>query len=123
MRIKELLEGTVFKDEDFITPKDGGRKINFDLVDDLSHFMQTDDTVYRRFTHPAIIKFVGLRKNKQDPAGDVFKLAAESAYQHYIRKFPIRELSDNLEEDMCKQVCSKMKEEVLQHLTDGHYKD
>jgi len=67
MRINELLEGKIFNDLDFVSHKqDGKREINYDLAEDLVHFMNQDDHVYRRIVHPTISKFIDLRdaKNK-----------------------------------------------------------
>jgi hypothetical protein len=124
MRIQDLLEGTLFKDEDFVTPREeGGREINFDLPDDLIHFMNHDDHVYRRHLFPVIARVLDLHKKKITPKPSIFKPAVEDSYKIYIKKFPIRELPDDIEEDTCKKVCDKMHEEVCQHISDGKYKD
>jgi hypothetical protein len=124
MRINELLEGTLFKDADFVSPQeDGKRDINFDLVDDLTHYMETDDDVYRRHVHPVVSKFIEMYKGDKDCSASMFKPAAEKSYQMYIRKFPIRELPDQLDEKICKQVCDKISEDLKQHIANDKYED
>ena len=123
MRRKELLEGKVFDELDFVSPKDGGREINFDIVDDLIHFMNNDDHSYRRHVYPAIAKIIDLREVHKKTKPSILKNAVEECYRNYIQHFPIRELPDNIDEDVCEQVCSKMHEEVIKHIADGLYKD
>ena len=124
MRITELLEGTLFKDDDFVTPKEGGgREINYDLPDDLIHFMNHDDNVYRRHVFPVVARMLDLHKKNITPKASIFKPAAEHSYKIYIKKYPIRELPDHIDEETCNKVCDKMHEEVCQHIADGKYKD
>ena len=66
MRIYELVEGKIFKDSDFTQQTEGGREINFDLVEDLVYFMNHDDNIYRRNFYPAIIKYVDLKKENKE---------------------------------------------------------
>lgn len=124
MRINELLEGTLFKDTDFVSPQeDGKRDINFDLVDDLTHFMENDDDVYRRHVHPIVSKFIEMHKASKECSANMFKPAAEKSYQLYIRKFPIRELPDHIDEKICKEVCDKIFEDLKQHIANDKYED
>jgi hypothetical protein len=123
MRITELLEGTIFNDLDFVTHKQDSREINFDLVDDLVHFMNHDDNVYRRIVYPTVARFDDLKKTNQDVKPSIFKPTAEKIYKIYIQKFPIRELPDELDEETCKKICDKMYEEVTLQLTDKQHKD
>jgi len=123
MRIRELFEGNFFKDSDFTEPKHGGRQINFDLADDLAHFMSQDDHVYRRYTHPCITEFLNAKKSKKDPKPDIFKPAVEQSYKMYLKKFPIRELPEELDEETCEEVCSKLYAEHDAHHEAGKYKD
>jgi hypothetical protein len=123
MRINELLEGKIFNDLDFVTHKqDGKREINYDLAEDLVHFMNQDDHSYRRHVYPTIAKFLDLKDAKKDIKPGIFKSAVEECYKQYIKHFPIRELPDEIDEEMCRQVCDKMYEEVSQHHSDGIYK-
>jgi hypothetical protein len=123
MRINELLENKHFKEDDFVQKSGEGREINFDLAEDLIHFMHQDDDVYRRHTYPAIANCMDKIENKRDPKIGIFKPAVENSYKIYIKKFPIRELPDNLDEEMCKQICGKIHEEAVQHINDGKYKE
>lgn len=124
MRINELLEGKIFNDLDFVSHKqDGKREINYDLAEDLVHFMNQDDHVYRRIVHPTISKFIDLRDAKKQVSPKIFKSAVEECYKQYIKHFPIRELPDDIDEEMCRQVCDQMYEDVTQHHSDGEYKD
>jgi hypothetical protein len=123
MRINELLENKHFKEDDFVQKNGEGREINFDLAEDLIHFMHQDDDIYRRHTYPAIANCVDKLESKRDPKIGIFKPAVENSYKIYIKKFPIRELPDSLDEELCKQICEKMHEEVIQHINDGKYKE
>jgi len=123
MRIQELLEGKKFDDLDFVTKENGKRSINFDLVEDLIHFMNQDDDVYRRHTYPAIANCLDKMSGKSKPNTTVFEPAVKESYKLYTRKYPIRELPDEIDSKMCEQVCSKIHEEVLKHISDGKYKE
>jgi hypothetical protein len=124
MRIRELFEGNFFKDADYVQAKEGGeREINYDLVDDIAHFMEQDDHCYRRFFHPALDRFLHVRENKKDPKPEIFKEAVKECYKIYVQKFPIRELPDELDEDTLGQVCEKLYDEHSTHHADGKYKD
>jgi hypothetical protein len=123
MRIRELLEGKNFKDLDFVTPTEDGREINFDLVEDLLHFMNHDDDVYRRHVFPSIAKCIDISKAKKTPSSKIFKSAVEESYKAYIKEFPIRELPSTIDSEICEQACSKMKEIVCKNIADGDYKD
>lgn len=123
MRIRELLENRHFKDLDFVSPTENGREINFDLIEDLMHFMNTDDNVYRRHVFPSIAKCVDRSKQNRAFNSSVFKPAVEKSYEAYVKQYPIRELPESLDEETCVNVCKKMKEEVSKHIADGKYKD
>jgi hypothetical protein len=123
MRIQELLEGKKFDDLDFVTKENGKRSINFDLAEDLIHFMNQDDDVYRRHTYPAIANCLDKISGKSKPNTKMFEPAVKESYKIYTRKYPIRELPDEIDSKMCEQVCSKFQEEVLKHNSDGKYKE
>ena len=123
MRIRELFEGNFFKDSDFTEPKNGGRQINFDLADDVAHFMNQDNNVYRRYMHPCLTEFLSAKKSKKDPKPEMFAHAVKESYKAYIKKFPIRELPDELDEETCAEVCSKLFAEHDSHHEAGKYKD
>ena len=123
MRIQELLEGKKFNDLDFVTKENGKRSINFDLVEDLIHFMNQDDDVYRRHTYPAIASCLDKMSAKRRPSATVFEPAVKESYKIYTRKYPIRELPTEIDSNVCEQACSKMHEEVLKHISEKKYKE
>lgn len=123
MRIRELLEGSTFKSDEFVDKKGDKREINFDLAEDLMHFMHNDDDVYRRHLYPVLADCLDDIKDKKPTNKKVFKKAVESSYKLYVKKFPIRELSDDLNEKTCEKVCEKLHEEFKEHVSDGKYKD
>jgi hypothetical protein len=123
MRIKELLEGTNFDSEEFIDKKGDKREINFDLAEDLMHFMHNDDDVYRRHLYPVLANCLDKAKSKSPTNKNVFKPAVESSYKLYIKKFPIRELDDEIDNKLCEKICGKLHEEFKEHMSDGKYKD
>lgn len=123
MRIRELLESKFFKDDDFMSKTEDGREINFDLAEDLMHYMNHDDSIYRRHTFPAIAKCVSIVKREKKPAASIFKSAVEEGYKSYLKEYPIRELPDHIDEEMCEEVCNKMREAVCKDIADGKYKD
>jgi hypothetical protein len=122
MRIQELLEGKKFDDLKFLTKEKGKLSINFDLAEDLIHFMNQDDDVYRRHTYPAIANCLDSMSKKSKTNTNVFEPAVKESYKLYTRKYPIRELPNEIDSKMCEQVCTKIHEEVLKHISDGKYK-
>ena len=123
MRIRELLENKYFKDLDFVKSTEKGREIDFDLVEDLTHFMNHDDDVYRRHVYPSIAKCVDSANHKRPINPDIFKPAVVSSYKLYVKKFPIRELPESLDDKTVNNICKKMQEDFKKHLADGKYKD
>jgi len=123
MRIRELLENKFFKDLDFVKSTEKGRELDFDLVEDLTHFMNYDDDVYRRHVYPSIANCLDRSNSKRSINPDIFKPAVESSYNAYVKKFPIRELPKSLDEKTINSICKKMQEDFKQHLADGKYKD
>lgn len=123
MRINELLEGVNFKDLDFVKKTGDKREIDFDLPKDLIHFMNNNDEVYRRHTHPAIMRCTDRIGLKRATSPEMFKPAVLDSYKIYIKKFPIRELPVSMDNKMCTETCKTMHDEVIQHIKDGKYKD
>lgn len=123
MRIRELLESKYFNDNDFVTPTENGRELNFDLAEDLIYFMNHDDDVYRRHVFPSIAKCIDYFNENRPTKAGMFRPAVEKSYQIYAKKYPIRELPESLDEEMCKEICTKIHEEFKQHIADGKYKD
>lgn len=123
MRIKDLLEGQQFNDLDWVK-KDGEKsEPNFDVAEDLIFFMNNDDDVYRRHVYPKIAHCIHKMESKKETSPDIFKPAVIECYKLYLKKYPIRELPIDMDEDLCKQTCKKIHEEVNQHISDGRYKD
>jgi hypothetical protein len=123
MRIRELLEGKYFNDQNYVKKTEEGRKIDYDLSEDLIYFMNHDDHAYRRHTHPAIVKCLDSHDRKKIAKSHVFEPAIKECYKLYIKKFPIRELPDSLNEKQLKNISDKIHEEVHKHIEDGKYKD
>ena len=123
MRSIDLLEGKDFDELEFVR-KDGDKsELDYDLVDDLTFFMNNDDDIYRRLVYPAVQKCIGSIKNKSEVNHNIFNTATVESYKTYIKKFPIRELADELEEELCNKVCLKMKEDLIKQYQEGKYKD
>jgi hypothetical protein len=123
MRISDLLEGKHFNELDFVKNAGEKRELDFDLEEDLIHFMNHDDNVYRRHTYPAIARCLDYKESKRPTKKEIFKPAVESSYKLYTEKFPIRELPDKLDEKLCDKICAKIHEDVLEHISNGKYKD
>ena len=124
MRIQELLENASFKEDDFIKKSaDKKEEIDYDLADDLVHFMHNDDHVYRRHVYPVIVKCISLIKHRKPTQSKMFAEAIKECYKAYSKKFPIRVLPESLEEDQIKEACEKFHDELLKHVKDGKYKD
>lgn len=122
MRIRELLEGKFFKDEDFVTKSEAGREINYDLAEDLIHFLNHDDDVYRRHLFPSISRCIDIVDRKKKPAASIFKSAVEEGYKQYVKEYPIRELPDFIDKDVCEDICNKLREAVCNDISEGKYK-
>ena len=123
MRIKDLLEGKQFNDLDWIR-KDGDKsELNFDLAEDLAFYMNNDDDVYRRHTYPGIVQCLHSSKAKKKSSPQIFEKAVRESYKNYLKKFPLRELPHEIDDEVCKETCEKIHEEVCQHISDGKYKD
>lgn len=124
MRIRELFEGNKFNDLEFLeVDNDGARKIGFDIVEDIMFFMNNNDDIYRHYVYPSLSKCVAdLKSNKKTSPG-IFEKPVREAYKHYVESYPLRELPDDIEEDVCEQVCKKMHEETCKNASEGKYKD
>jgi hypothetical protein len=122
MRIVELLEEN-FDDSNFVKQNSDKKELDYDLVEDLIHFMNHDDDVYRQHVYPSIVKCIHGIKSKTPTGPGIFKDAVIKSYDRYIVEFPIRELPQALSKKTFKEVCTKMHEEVCQHAKEGKYKD
>lgn len=123
MRIRELLETKHFKDSDFVKSSEHGRELDYDLVEDLCHFMNQDDDAYRRHVYPSISRCLDRNQHKRSISASIFRPAVVNSYEMYLKKFPIRELPRVLDEQTIDTVCKKMREDFKLHMADGKYKD
>lgn len=123
MRIRELLEGKKFNDLDWVKLDSDKPELNYDLSEDLVYFMNNDDDVYRRHVYPIVSRCVDRIKENRKTNHSIFKSAVEESYKEYVRKFPIRQLPDSIEEDVCNEVCEKIHEEFCKNYNEGKYKD
>ena len=116
MRIQELLENAHFKELDYVKNHGDKRELDYDLVEDLLHFMHNDDHVYRRHVFPVLMKCIDNIKDKKSTDAKMFAETMKECYKLYKKKFPIRELPDMLEEKVCAEACKKMHEETREHI-------
>ena len=123
MRIRELLENKDFNDLEFVKKNGHSEELDYDLVEDLIHYMNEDDDAYRRHIYPVVSKCINSMKANRKTDSSVFKNAVAECYKTYIKKFPIRQLQDNLEDDLLRETCKKMYEETCKHFEEGKYKD
>ena len=123
MRIQELLESTNFKEEDFVKKTGDKEEIDYDLPDDLVHFMHNDDHTYRRHVYPVIVKCIHQMKAKKPTQSKMFAEAIKECYKIYSKKFPIRALPEELSEEQLEETCGKFHDELVTHVKDGKYKD
>jgi hypothetical protein len=126
MRIRELLENNNrhFDDAKFVSKAENGEhKIDYDLVEDLTFFMHDDDDTYRRHVFPSVAKCLDRLEAKKTISPNIFAGAVKESYKNYIKKFPIRELPDDLDEQLFAEVCDKLHEDFKKHHAEGKYKD
>lgn len=124
MRISELLvENQFFNDENFVTRTEAGRELNYDLAEDLVYFMNNNDDVYRRHLYPSVSVCLDKISAGRPTNPSLFRDAVINSYADYSRRYPIRELPRSLDEEMCNEICTKIHEEIKQHVSDGKYKD
>ena len=123
MRIRELFERKIFKDDNFVNVSDKGREINFDVVEDLIHYMNHEDNLYRRHVFPSVAKCVDMHKKQKTPNPRIFKSAVEECYKSYVREYPIRELPESIDEKTCYAACDKLCQEVIKDIKAGKYRD
>jgi hypothetical protein len=123
MRIRELLEGKKFNDLDFVK-KDGDKTdIDYDLTEDLVFYMNNDDDVYRRVVYPSVVTCTNRLESNRKTNPSIFTNAVKESYKQYLKKFPMRQLPLDIDEEICKEACEKMHEEICQHHSDSNLKD
>lgn len=123
MRIFELFENKIFNDKDFVDVTENGRNLNYDLAEDLVYFMNNNDDVYRRHLYPSIASCLDRINKNKSVNSSIFKEAVINSYNEYCKRYPIRELPSSLDEEMCKDICKKVLDELKQHVAEGKYKD
>jgi hypothetical protein len=115
MKIIELLENIQM-------PSDKARdKLSFDLKDDLEFFMRNDDDFYRRHYYPHVVKCKRFLESGKKIDPKMFEKLVNHAYECYTKKFPIRELPDKLEENLCEKICQHLHTEELKHIKNKVY--
>lgn len=123
MRIRELLEGKKFNDLDFVK-KDGDKTdIDYDLTEDLVFYMNNDDDVYRRVVYPSVVTCTDRLESNRKTNPSIFTNAVKESYKQYLKKFPMRQLPLDIDEEVCKEACEKMHKEICQHHSDSNLKD
>lgn len=123
MRIRELLEGKKFNDLDFVKKGEDGEGIDYDLTEDLVFYMNNDDDVYRRHVYPTVAKCIDKLESNQSFKSSLFTNAVKESYRTYIKQFPVRHLPQDIDDEICKEVCEKMHEEICQSHSDGKFKE
>jgi hypothetical protein len=123
MRIIELLEGKKFNDLDFVKTDGDKTEIDYDLCEDLIFYMNNDDDVYRRHVYPSVSRCINRIETNEKTNPSIFTNAVRESYKQYIKKYPIRNLPDDIEEITFKEVCKQMHEEICKNHSDGKYKD
>ena len=124
MRITELLEGTEINDlRKFVKHSGDKSELNFDIAEDMKFFMHNNDDLYRRHVYPVIARCAHRIANHKATGPAMFREAVQACYDAYIKKYPIRELSDDLDDKTCKQICANIYEELCNDIKEGKYKD
>lgn len=116
MRIQELLESNNFT----LSEKDNFG-LDFDLVEDMTFFMQNDDDAYRRNVYPSVVRCIKKIKNGNTVHPSIFEDAAIECYKDYIKKYPIRQLPDALDEELTNGICEKFYQELCKNIEEGKY--
>ena len=116
MRIRELLEGKKFNDNDFVKTENGQRDIDYDLAEDLVYFINNNDDVYRRQLYPAIARHLNAKKSLSP---SLFKSVIADSYQLYRKEYPIRELPASLDSETCQEACEKLHDEIDKAIQEG----
>lgn len=124
MRIIELLESNNFKEEEFVKPvgDDGKRELTFDVADDIIFYMKNDDTAYRSHLYPLIVKCMDYLEAGKKTKPEMFANAVKECYNMYIDEYPIRELTTSIDKKHLKDTCTKLHDEIIEHIHDGKYK-
>lgn len=123
MRIHELLETKHFDDSKFVKQDGNTRTIDYDLVEDLVHFMHNNDHVYRKHIYPVISKCLSHIESKKGIAPKMFLDCVAPSYASYLKEFPIRELPETLSAKLVEKICNKLHDDFKNHYDEGLYKE
>lgn len=85
------------------------KELDFDLVDDLIHFIQADPTFYRTKYFPVVDKFKHSCKKDKILGSKIFVNIVNDAYEIYKSKFKLEDLPEQLPKHMLKDICHKLK--------------
>lgn len=116
MRIQELLENNNFS----LSEKDES-DLEFDLVEDMTFFMQHDDDAYRRNVYPSVVRCIKRIKSGSPVSSSIFEDAAVECYKEYLKKYPIRQLPTELDEELTTNICEKFYQELCKNVEEGKY--
>ena len=118
MRINELCESI-----DLELEKNGNKHgLDFDLKDDLLFYMNHNDNAYRRHTYPAIMDCSDMLESGKQTNPSLFKNAVKQAYNSYCNEFQIRELPDDIDQELLDEVSKHIYDDECEKIKDGHYK-
>jgi hypothetical protein len=121
MRIRELLEGSKFKDDEFVKQLDdsGKREINYDLPEDLIFFMDNDDDAHRTQIDEVVDSIMKKIKKDEETRPEMLIKPVKECYKLYKEQYPIRELPDEMDKKVLKDTCVKYHDLILQRIDDG----
>lgn len=123
MRIYELLEGNIGDLSNFVKHGDGKNDIDYDIAEDMMHYMNNNDRIYRRYMYPIVEQCIRFMKLKKSTGPEMFKGAVQECYDSYLTDYPIRELPNDLDDSTCKAICKKIYEQLCKDIEEGKYKD
>lgn len=93
----------------------------FDLSEDLEFFMHNNDDFYRRHFFPTLKICKAKFDNGAGFSHRLFKPVIVKAYETYKKEFPIRELPDNLDDELCEKMARRIYETELGNFEEGQY--
>lgn len=89
---------------------------DFDLVDDLIHYINNDPEFYRTRFYPVVHKFEKKIKNGEEMAHTYFSNIVKQAYSRYIDKFELIDFPEDIDADTLDDVCKKIKKQHLESI-------
>jgi hypothetical protein len=88
---------------------------DYDMHDDLMYFMNADPEFYRHTYYPFQHKVYAHCDKDKEVSPKAFKNIVIKAFEEYKKKFPIKELSENLSENDIKEICEKLQSQEINH--------